>query len=107
QLQHADAEPSLRTTNTLETLDALAAAGLMTGPDAAALADAWALATRVRNAIMLVRGRAGDSLPTDTRELAAVSRAVGFPAGATGAFVEHYRKTTRRARAVVERVFFG
>ncbi|MDQ1701159.1 MAG: [glutamine synthetase] adenylyltransferase / [glutamine synthetase]-adenylyl-L-tyrosine [Frankiaceae bacterium] len=107
QLQHAHEVPSLRTPNTLSTLDALAAAGLLTADDAAALAAAWSLATRVRNAIMLVRGRAGDSLPTDTRELAAVSRAVGFPAGATGAFVEHYRKTTRRARAVVERVFFG
>ncbi|MCU1678711.1 MAG: bifunctional [glutamine synthetase] adenylyltransferase/[glutamine synthetase]-adenylyl-L-tyrosine, partial [Frankiales bacterium] len=107
QLQHGHRVPSLRTPNTLSALEALAAAGLVTPEDAAAMAEAWSLATRVRNAVMLVRGRAGDSLPTDTRELAAVSRAVGFPAGATGAFVEHYRKTTRRARAVVERVFFG
>jgi glutamate-ammonia-ligase adenylyltransferase len=107
QLQHAHSYAALRTPNTLAAIDGARQAGLLTADDATALRDAWALATRVRNAVMLVRGRAGDSLPTDTRELAAVSRAVGFPAGATGAFVEHYRRTTRRARAVVERVFFG
>ena len=107
QLKHGGSVPALRTPTTLDALAAAAEAGLLAAEDATAMREAWSLATRVRNAIMLVRGRAGDSLPTDTRELAAVSRAVGFPAGSTGAFVEHYRATTRRSRAVVERVFFG
>jgi glutamate-ammonia-ligase adenylyltransferase len=32
---------------------------------------------------------------------------MGYPAGETGRFVDDYRRATRRARAVVERVFYG
>ena len=56
---------------------------------------------------MLVRGKPGDSLPPVGRDLAGVARAVGYPAGHTGDFLEDYRRTTRRARAVVERVFYA
>jgi glutamate-ammonia-ligase adenylyltransferase len=41
------------------------------------------------------------------RELAAVSRAVGYPAGHAADLVEDYRRLTRRARAVVERTFYA
>jgi [glutamine synthetase] adenylyltransferase / [glutamine synthetase]-adenylyl-L-tyrosine phosphorylase len=106
QLRHAARVPSLRTTRTLPALAAAAAAGLLDPADAEVLAEAWRGATRLRNAVMLVRGRAGDMLPTDVRELAGVARAVGYPPGSTGAVVEDYRRTTRRARAVVEKIFY-
>jgi [glutamine synthetase] adenylyltransferase / [glutamine synthetase]-adenylyl-L-tyrosine phosphorylase len=35
-----------------------------------------------------------------------VARLVGYAPGATGDLVEEYRRTTRRARAAFERVFF-
>ena len=70
------------------------------------LAHAWRTASRVRNAVLLVRGRPGDSLPTDRRELAGVARVLGYPPGASGELVDDYRRATRRARAVVERVFY-
>ncbi len=105
QLRYAAAVPGLRTTATLPALDAATAAGRLDPADATVLADAWRLVSRVRNAITLVRGRTADSLPRPVRELAGVARAVGYPAGDSGAFVEDYRRTTRRARAVVERVF--
>jgi glutamate-ammonia-ligase adenylyltransferase len=39
--------------------------------------------------------------------LAAVARALGYPAdGDPGEFVDEYRRITRRARTVVERVFY-
>jgi glutamate-ammonia-ligase adenylyltransferase len=56
---------------------------------------------------MLLRGRASDSLPVDARELAGVARLLGYPPGQTGALVEDYRRATRRARAVVEKVFYA
>ena len=66
------------------------------------------MATRARNAIMLVRGKPGDQLPRSGRELAAVATALGYPAdGDPGVFLDDYRRATRRARAVVERVFYG
>jgi glutamate-ammonia-ligase adenylyltransferase len=106
QLGHGHDVPSLRTTRTLEALSAAREAGLIQPNDAAELADAWNLATRVRNATMLVRGRASDTLPSDVRELAGVARAVGYAPGHTGDLREDYRRLTRRARGVVERVFY-
>ncbi|MEP6696689.1 MAG: bifunctional [glutamine synthetase] adenylyltransferase/[glutamine synthetase]-adenylyl-L-tyrosine phosphorylase [Pseudonocardiales bacterium] len=108
QLRHADRHPGLRTPQTLAALAAAAAAGLIGPDDAASLAAAWRLASRVRNAVTLVRGRPADSLPRRGRELEGVARAVGYPPGEDpGGFVEEYLRTTRRARAVVERVFYG
>jgi glutamate-ammonia-ligase adenylyltransferase len=108
QLQHADSLPALRTPRTLATLAAAVEAELVSSADAAALAAAWRLASRVRNATMLVRGRPSDQLPRHGRELVGVTRAVGWPAGSEpGEFVDHYLRTMRRARQVVERVFYA
>ncbi|HEY7489331.1 MAG TPA: bifunctional [glutamine synthetase] adenylyltransferase/[glutamine synthetase]-adenylyl-L-tyrosine phosphorylase [Streptosporangiaceae bacterium] len=106
QLRHAHDLPGLRTTRTLAALDAAAEADLLAPADATALADAWRLATRIRGAVMLVRGRASDILPSDHhRERSAVSRMLGY--AGTGDLLEDYRRRARRARAVVERVFYG
>jgi glutamate-ammonia-ligase adenylyltransferase len=107
QLRHGSAEPGLRTTRTREALAAARTAGLITDEDAATLDEAWVLATRVRNAVMLVRGRAGDTFPTEPRELAAVGRYLGYGPGHAGDMLDAYRRTARRARAVVEELFYG
>ncbi|GII83794.1 glutamate-ammonia-ligase adenylyltransferase [Sphaerisporangium siamense] len=107
QLRHAYAVPGLRTTRTLAALRAAAEAGLLAEPDEEVLAEAWRFASRVRDAIMLVRGRAGDSIPADVRERAMIARALGYPPDGSEDFVEDYRRATRRARAVTERVFYG
>jgi glutamate-ammonia-ligase adenylyltransferase len=106
QLRHAAAVPGLRTTRTLAALAAAREAGLLAPTDATALIAAWELAARVRNAIVLVRGRPGDSLPTDARDLDAVARCLGYAPAQAGRLAEDYRRVARRARAVVERVFY-
>ncbi|MFD4625997.1 bifunctional [glutamine synthetase] adenylyltransferase/[glutamine synthetase]-adenylyl-L-tyrosine phosphorylase [Streptomyces sp. NPDC058475] len=107
QLRHGWVEPGLRTTRTREALAAACAAELISTEDAATLDEAWVLATRVRNAVMLVRGRAGDTFPSGARELAAVGRYLGYGPGHVGELLDDYRRTTRRARAVVEELFYG
>jgi glutamate-ammonia-ligase adenylyltransferase len=107
QLRHAASVPALRTTRTLGVLRAVADEGLLAADDVDALVSAWRLASRVRNAIMLVRGKADDSLPRDLRDLTGLARMVGYAPGEAGALPEDYRRTTRRARAVVERVFYA
>ncbi|MER7511831.1 bifunctional [glutamine synthetase] adenylyltransferase/[glutamine synthetase]-adenylyl-L-tyrosine phosphorylase [Streptomyces lavendulae] len=107
QMRHAWAEPGLRTTRTRQALAAAHAAGLIPTEEAQVLDEAWVLATRVRNAVMLVRGRAGDTFPADARELAAVGRYLGYPEGRVGEMLDDYRRTTRRARAVVDELFYG
>jgi glutamate-ammonia-ligase adenylyltransferase len=106
QLRHGGALPQLRTPHTLAAIEAARDSGLVTAEDAAALAGGWTAATRARNAIMLVTGRAGDQIPSHGRVLAGVARACGYPASADpGVFVDDYRRATRRARAAVDRLF--
>ncbi len=108
QLQHAAEIPELRTPSTLRALRAAGAAGLIDRDQAAAMEAAWRFATRCRNAIMLVRGRAGDQLPRSGRDLAGVARALGYPPGGdAGVLLDDYRRAARRARGVVEKVFYG
>ncbi|MFD3479245.1 bifunctional [glutamine synthetase] adenylyltransferase/[glutamine synthetase]-adenylyl-L-tyrosine phosphorylase [Streptomyces sp. NPDC058695] len=107
QLQHGWAEPGLRTTRTRQALAAACAAELIPGEEAAILDEAWILASRVRGAVMLVRGRPGDTFPSDGRELAAVGRYLGYDPGHVGDMLEDYRRMTRRARAVMEERFYG
>jgi glutamate-ammonia-ligase adenylyltransferase len=107
QMQHAHAIPGLRTTQTLAALDAAAQAQLIRVADANALRDAWRVATAVRNANVLVRDRPSDLVPTDIAELRAVAFALGYPLDDPGRLLEDYRRITRRARQVVERVFYG
>jgi [glutamine synthetase] adenylyltransferase / [glutamine synthetase]-adenylyl-L-tyrosine phosphorylase len=108
QLRHAHAVPGLRTTRTSEAMAAAVRADLLPADDAAALTAAWVLASRVRNAIMLVRGRPGDTLPTRQGELTAVARLLGYPPGGAGQALEQdYRRAARRARTVMEPVFYG
>ncbi|MER6501752.1 bifunctional [glutamine synthetase] adenylyltransferase/[glutamine synthetase]-adenylyl-L-tyrosine phosphorylase [Streptomyces sp. NPDC001455] len=107
QMQHGWSEPGLRTTRTREALAAACAAGLIPTEDAQTLDEAWVLATRVRNAVMLVRGRPGDTFPSGPRELTAVGRYLGYEPGHVGDMLDDYRRITRRARAVMEERFYG
>jgi glutamate-ammonia-ligase adenylyltransferase len=108
QLRHGFTVPPLRTTRTLQALAAAQVAGLVNAGDAAALSAGWLMATRVRNALMLVRGRPSDQLPRQGSELTGVARALGRPAGIEpGKFLDEYLRAARRARAAAQRVFLG
>ena len=107
QLQHAYALPELRSSRTITALRAARDAGLLDEADAGHLETAWLLASRVRNQIMLVRGRGSDSLPADNRELAALAELLGHGPGESSHLLAEYRRVTRRARGVVDRVFWG
>ena len=107
QMQHAGTVASLRTTRTLEALTAAVDAGLLGLADAEALGTAWRTASALRNAITQVRGRPADSLPRDARERAAVAHIRGYAPGESDELVNDYLRVTRRARQVVERVFWG
>ena len=106
QLQHAAAVPAMRTHTTLGAISAAAAAGVLDEADADALTEGWLEATRTRNALMLVRGKPEDQIPAHGRELMGVARALGYPEGSDpGQFIDDYRRATRRARRVVDRLF--
>ncbi|MGW9194768.1 bifunctional [glutamine synthetase] adenylyltransferase/[glutamine synthetase]-adenylyl-L-tyrosine phosphorylase [Micromonospora chersina] len=102
QLRHAGRLPALRGTRTLDALAAARDAGLVDPGDAAEMAAGWTLAAQVRNALMLVRGRAGDQLPRHGVELAGVVRLLG--GDDPGEFLDEYLRAGRRSRAAMERV---
>ncbi|WP_298457222.1 bifunctional [glutamine synthetase] adenylyltransferase/[glutamine synthetase]-adenylyl-L-tyrosine phosphorylase [uncultured Cellulomonas sp.] len=111
QLRHAGSVPALRTTSTLEALAAAAGAGLLTHDDTRTLADAWTMASRLRDALVLWSGRVGgaqaDVLPHDRQALNGIARVLGYDAGCGSELEQDYLRTARRARAVVERVFYA
>ena len=99
QLQHG-----VRATGTTAALDGLAAAGALDAEDRATLAAAYRFCERTRNRWYLVKGSPGDALPTQGDQLARLARSLG---ASGGELREHYRRVTRRARHVVERLFYG
>ena len=107
QLQHAHEVPSLHNTSTLQTLDAIGAAELMSETDVELLREAWILATKARNALVLVRGKPTDQLPRPGHVLSAVAKVAGWSNGDAGEFLDNYLRVTRRAKQVVERTFGG
>jgi glutamate-ammonia-ligase adenylyltransferase len=105
QLRHAHAISDLHNTSTLATLDAIAAAELIPADEVDLLRQAWLTATRARNALVLVRGKPTDQLPGPGRQLNAVAVAAGWNNGDGSAFLDNYLRVTRRAKAVVRKVF--
>lgn len=107
QLRHAHDVPALHNTSTLETLAAIGAAELLAEGDVDLLRQAWLTATRARNALVLVRGKPTDQLPGPGRQLNAVALAAGWGRNDGGEFLDNYLRVTRRAKAVVRKVFDG
>jgi glutamate-ammonia-ligase adenylyltransferase len=94
----------VRATGTLDALRALGDSDVLTAEDTTTLSEAYAFCEQVRNRWFLVNSAPGDSLPAQPESLLWLSRALDTsPAGLR----EEYRRVTRRARKVVERVFYG
>ena len=107
QLEHGAAHPRVRATSTLAALAGLVAVGACSAADAAALHDAFVLCERARNYRYLLTGTPGDSLPVDGEEAQRLARMLGYVRHPQQALRDEYRRVTRRARVVVERVFYG
>jgi glutamate-ammonia-ligase adenylyltransferase len=106
QLQHAGVVESLRTTSTLQGLQAAVEAELLSRSEGDALVRSWLLASRIRNAIMHVTGRSGDEIPADPLVRASLAGLLRVSEG-PDALVDGYRRSARRARRVVEQRFYG
>ncbi len=106
QLRHGGGEPGLRVQGTLAGLAAAEAAGLVAADDAATLRAAYLSASRLRDAIVLWRGRPADAVPADLREADGIGRIVGREPGTGAELHEAYLREARRARSVVERLFY-
>jgi glutamate-ammonia-ligase adenylyltransferase len=96
----------IRAPSTMGALDALATAGVVAAADAEILRAAYRFCERTRNRWWLVGSgpTAGDALPSRPDDLARLARSLDTTAAELR---EDYRRVTRRARRVVERLFYG
>ena len=105
QLRHAGADPRLRGTSTLGVLREAMLAGLVSEPDERALAAAWRACTLLRNRLVLLTGVASDVFPGDAANLRALAHVMQAPSPQE--LREEHLRLRRRARAVMERLFYG
>jgi glutamate-ammonia-ligase adenylyltransferase len=106
QLEHGGGRPELRVPGTVAALAALRGAELLDGDDAVALDAAYRFCERARNARYLQTGRPADALPGDRMELNRLGLLLGYVHQPHVALRDDYRRVTRRARRVVDRVFY-
>ena len=91
-------------TGTMAALDALEDAGALAPEDRRVLGEAYRFCERTRNRWFLVKGAPDDALPRTPENLARLARSLGTT---PQELRESYRRVTRRARQVVERLFYG
>jgi glutamate-ammonia-ligase adenylyltransferase len=99
QLQHRVA-----CSGTITTLKELVDTGALSADDAAPLVESYRFCEHTRNRLFLTDGpTAGDALPARPERLTVLARSLETTAPALR---EDYRRVTRRARRVVERLFY-
>ena len=81
-------------------------AGALAPDDCLALCEAYHFCNRVRDARFLLTGRPVDSLPTVPEDAEKLGRLLGYLDHPQVAMREDFKRLTRRARAVVDRVFY-
>jgi glutamate-ammonia-ligase adenylyltransferase len=104
QLRHG-----VRGAGTMDALADLERLGAINRSDAGALRDSYWFCERTRNRWHLVGalpggGSPGDSLPTQAHQMSRLARSLGTT---PVALRDDYRRVTRRARGVMERLFYG
>ena len=90
-------------TGTTSALRRLEEAGVIDPVDVTVLSEAYRFCEQVRNRWFLVKGAPGDALPAQADQLAKLARSCNTTAAALR---DEYRRVTRRARRVVERLFY-
>jgi glutamate-ammonia-ligase adenylyltransferase len=107
QLAHGGAHPEVRRPSTLRALDALVALEVIAPEDADALRESFVLCERARNYRYLLTGSPSDALPGDGDEAEKLARLLGYTHRPQQSLREEYRRVTRRARVIVERIFYA
>jgi glutamate-ammonia-ligase adenylyltransferase len=105
-MRHGAAHPGVRTTSTLEAIEALARERLLEDAVARELGEAFVFLSDVKNALEIDRRVRAEILPAAPDELMVLARRLGYEEYPVQTLFETYRRITRRARRAMERVFF-
>jgi glutamate-ammonia-ligase adenylyltransferase len=107
QLLHGGEHLDVRAPGTIDAIERLRAHELLDADDADVLEEAYRFCERARNARYLQTAQPSDALPTDRTELERLALLLGYVHRPHSTLRDDYRRVTRRARRVVERVFYG
>ena len=106
QLVHGGEQPDVRVPGTIDALERLRVHALLEADDVDVLEEAYRFCERARNAHYLQTAQPSDALPTDRAELERLALLLGYVHRPHSVLRDDYRRVTRRARRVVERVFY-
>jgi len=106
QMRYGGRNPELRRRGTLAALEMLTTSQHLPPSEAGDLIEAYRFCGSVRNRLFLQYGRPVDSLPTDQDELTRLALSMGRFDAPRSSVREEYRKLTRRARRLIERLFY-
>lgn len=106
QLQYGGTKPQLRTTSTLEAIDAALDCDLIETTDAVWLRDGYRFLSRLRNRMWLSGLKPVDKWPSGAEDRNQLAAAMGLGLRASQELDDEYRRVTRRVRRVTDRVFF-
>ena len=101
QLLHGEAQPAVRSFNTLDALVRLADCGFLHADEYRLLSDGYIFQRTVEHSLQLLHNKQTHELPADPRELAFLSRRLDFESPEQ--FLEHYRRHREAVRAVFNR----
>ena len=104
-MRHGGGRAEVRRRGTLEAVEALAQARLIEDSVALALAEGFVFLNDVKNALEVDRRVHAEAVPPGPLEQVALARRLGYEEHPRQAFLEDYRRVTRRARRAMERVF--
>lgn len=109
QLRYAAQWEDVRTTHTIDALDALEKHGVIRADDAQILRHSWQLCTDLRNASFLWSGRAqqADIIPDDYFDMGGLAVCLGHEAHRGLQFMDDVIGVMRKCRDVVNRLFYG
>jgi glutamate-ammonia-ligase adenylyltransferase len=104
-MRHGGAHPQVRSRRTLEAIDRLAEAKLLSGSLARDLGEAFVFCTDVKNALEMDRRLHAEAVPPSPAEQTALARRLGYQEYPRQSFIDDYLRITRRARRAMDRVF--
>jgi glutamate-ammonia-ligase adenylyltransferase len=104
-MRHGGEHPSVRSRRTLEAIDRLAEAKLLSGSVARDLGESFVFCTDVKNALEMDRRLHAEAVPPSPADQTALARRLGYEEYPRQSFLDDYLRVTRRARRAMERVF--
>jgi glutamate-ammonia-ligase adenylyltransferase len=104
-MRHGGRHQHVRTRRTLDAIERLAEDRLIEDSVALALGEAFVFLSDVKDALEVDRRVHAEAIPPGREEQVALARRLGYEEYPRQAFLEDYRRITRRARRAMERVF--